>query len=91
MSQDAEAKRDHAPPEEYTAQWLLPVAAAVLGVLLISGFPVVGFTLLVCGVGVGVWMSRQTSAATDARALWDRSLVCLGCRAVFPREDAAAV
>ncbi|MFF0629782.1 hypothetical protein [Streptomyces sp. NPDC004296] len=42
-------------------------------------------------VGVGFWLSRRAAAAEDERACWERSLVCRGCTAVFPQEDAVAV
>lgn len=89
---EAEAKRRHAPPAAYTAQWLLPVGAAVLGVVLLgSGATAAGIVLLACAAGLGLWMSRQSSIAEEARALWERSLICLQCPATFPREDAVTV
>ncbi|GGX40352.1 hypothetical protein GCM10010341_72820 [Streptomyces noursei] len=92
LPQDAEAKRTHAPPPEYAVQWLLPVVAGVLGVVaLVSGAVAAGIVLLAGGAGVGFWLSRRAQAAEDARARWERSLVCRGCSAAFPREDAVAV
>ncbi|MCZ1013989.1 hypothetical protein [Streptomyces noursei] len=73
-------------------QWLLPVVAGVLGVVaLVSGAVAAGIVLLAGGAGVGFWLSRRAQAAEDARARWERSLVCRGCSAAFPREDAVAV
>ncbi|UKY54275.1 hypothetical protein [Streptomyces inhibens] len=92
LSQDAEAKRKYAQPAEYTAQWLLPVGAVVLGVLLlVSGAVAAGVLLLAGGGGIGFWLSRRSSAAEEARERWTRSLICRQCPAVFPREDAVTV
>lgn len=92
LSQDAEAKRKYAQPAEYVAQWLLPVGAAVLGVLLlVSGTVAAGLLLLVGSGGVGFWFSRLASASEEARERWARSLICRQCPAVFPREDAVTV
>ncbi|WP_281066777.1 hypothetical protein [Streptomyces inhibens] len=92
LPRESEARSKHAPPEAYMAQWLLPVGAGVLAaVLLGSGVVAAGIALLVCAAGLGTWMLRQTSAAEEAKAVWERSLICLRCPVTFPREDAVAV
>lgn len=79
-------------PPEYAAQWLLPIGAVVLGVLLLaSGAIAAGILLLAGGGGIGFWFSRLAAAAEEARARWARSLICRQCPAVFLREEAAAV
>ncbi|WP_120314044.1 hypothetical protein [Streptomyces sp. 2112.3] len=79
-------------PAEYVVQWLLPVGAAVLGVVLLVAGEVAADVLLLAGAGaVGFWFPRLAAAAEEARAVWARSLVCRQCPAVFPREDAVTV
>ncbi|RXS84199.1 hypothetical protein EST92_11615 [Streptomyces sp. TM32] len=79
-------------PPEYVAQWLLPVGAVVLGVvLLVMGEGAAGLMLLAGGGGVGFWFSRLSSAAEAARERWARSLYCRQCPATFLREDAVTV
>ncbi|WP_157879955.1 hypothetical protein [Streptomyces natalensis] len=92
MSQDAEAKKLHAPPPEYAVQWLLPAGIGALGVVaFVTGAIAAGIVLLIGAAGIGYWLSRRAQAAEDARARWERSLICKQCTAVFPREDAVAV
>ncbi|MFF2812567.1 hypothetical protein ACFVT2_36450 [Streptomyces sp. NPDC058000] len=92
LPQDAEAKGKHAPPPECAMQWLLPVGVGVVGVVaLVSGSVAAGIVLVPGGIGLGFWLSQRASAAEDARAAWERSLICRRCPAVFPREDAVVV
>lgn len=92
LPREAEAKSKHAPPEAYTAQWLLPVGAGVLAaVLLGSGAVTAGMVLLVCAVGLGAWIWRQSSAAEELLARWQRSMICRQCAGTFLREDGVAV
>lgn len=79
-------------PAEYAAQWLLPVGAVVLGVVLLAtGEVAAGLLLLAGGGAVGFWFSRLAAAAEEARERWARSLYCRQCPATFLREEAAAV
>lgn len=82
----------YAQPAEYAAQWLLPVGAVMLGlVLLVTGEPAAGLLLLAGGGALGFWFSRLAAAAVEARERWARSLYCRQCPAVFPREDGVTV
>jgi hypothetical protein len=82
----------YAQPAEYAAQWLLPMGAAVLGiVLLVTGEVAAGLLLLAGGGGLGFWFSRLAAAAEEARGRWARSLYCRQCPATFLREDAVSV
>lgn len=92
LPQDAEAKRKHAQPPEFTVQWALPVGAAVLGVVaLVGGAVAAGILLMAGGAGIGFWLHRKASAAEVARERWARSLICRQCPATFLREDAVTV
>lgn len=92
LPRESELRGKYAQPAEYTAQWLLPVGAVVLGVvLLVAGEVAAGLLLLAGGGALGFWFSRLASAAEEARAQWERSLICRQCPAVFPREDAVGV
>lgn len=92
LPRESELRGKYAQPAEYVAQWLLPVGAFALGVLLLaSGAIAAGVLLLAGGGGIGFWLSRRASAAEDARARWQRSMICRQCPAVFLREDAVAI
>lgn len=89
LPRESELRGKYAQPAEYAAQWVLPLGAVVLGVLLlVSGAVAAGVLLLAGGGGIGFWLSRRASAAEEARERWARSLICRQCPAVFPREDA---
>ncbi|MET7795693.1 hypothetical protein [Streptomyces decoyicus] len=92
LPQDAELKRKYAQPAEYVAQWLLPLGAVALGiVLLVTGEVAAGLLLLAGAGALGFWFSRLAAAAEEARERWARSLYCRQCPATFLREDAVSV
>ncbi|GFE20079.1 hypothetical protein Sliba_05320 [Streptomyces nigrescens] len=92
LPRESELRGKYAQPAEYAAQWILPLAAVLLGVVaLVSGAVAAGLLLLAGGGGIGFWLSRLSSAAEEARERWARSLICRQCPATFLREDAVSV
>ncbi|MFJ3950271.1 hypothetical protein ACIPXV_09400 [Streptomyces libani] len=92
LPRESELRGKYAQPAEYAAQWLLPIGAFALGVLLlVSGMVAAGVMLLAGGAGIGFWFSRLAAAAEEARERWARSLICRQCPATFLREEAVTV
>ncbi|OAH12599.1 hypothetical protein [Streptomyces jeddahensis] len=92
LSQDAEAKKDLAPPPGYETRYTWPVLGVVLAVLVISsGGVLLGLLILLVAVAAGARMWNQAEAAREKRAEWKRALYCGTCKHKFDPKEAKLV
>lgn len=84
MSQDAELKRELAPPPAAVLQWVPAVSCLAVAVILLAS-SVILFGLLALAVAgvVGYTAYRSFAAAEAAVAAWNAALYCRHCHNRF--------